>query len=347
MTGAGSQSREHHPEAAQDELRADLLRRVERQIDFPVWLIAHGFHLSPVQRDLTRLAFSNRHGETLHLRRDADSRTWSYETTGHPPERGTLVDLLQKDGSTRDECLERLASCLTPSQGKAEPARYRQALADREHLLGRAVARHIDAVASERAAERNLESLGVPAGTFDRWRFGSPTAMLADPPAIAHSRYRPSDREVVVLERPIDAVAYERVHGRQLATYIYTGDQPADDAKRELAHILASAPRELRVIAAFGRDDRGARLAEELRGLAPGRPVERRAPEFGSRWSDQMQIEHRHRRSLERLHRQPDPLLQAAREQMARALNAGVDQTAIRTAIAGRPGPKRSPGLDR
>lgn len=338
---------DHLPGGPDGDTRAELLNRVARQIDFPAWLVTQGFHVSPVQRDVTRLAFSNRYGEMISLQKDPETRTWSYETTGQPLQRGTLVDLLQREGSTPDECLERLASCLDPSNRNAEPTKYRQALTDRDQSLGRAVARHVQAVALERTAERDLKSLGVVAGTFDRWRFGSAAAVLIDPPDLGHSRSRLSDQEVVILERPIDAIAYERVHGHQLATYIYTGDHPSDEAKRKLARVLADAPRELRIVAAFGRDGRGARLAAELVRLAGDRPVERRPPEFGGRWSDQMQIEHRHRQSLDRLHRGPDFVMQRIREQIARALDSGVDQAAIRTAVIGRAGQGRGPGLDR
>jgi hypothetical protein len=64
--------------------------------------------------------------------------------------------------------------------------------------------------------------------------------------------------------------------------------------------------------------------------------VERRQPEFGNRWSDQMQIEQRHRDSLPQLYRRPDPVIDNVRREMAKALDAGVNQSAIRTAIVRR-----------
>ena len=51
-------------DAQRHEIRANLLERLEKQIDLPAWVIAQGFHLSPVQKDLTKLAFANRHGES-------------------------------------------------------------------------------------------------------------------------------------------------------------------------------------------------------------------------------------------------------------------------------------------
>ncbi len=233
------------------------------QIDLPAWLIAQGFHLSATQREPTRLALCDRHGETLYLRKDVERRTWTYFTERGPVERGTVVDLmLRRDAIGLDECLNRMAACLDPSNRAREPAAYREALADRDNTLRRAVARHLIAVTNERDAERDLERLGVVRGTFDSWRFGPATGVLGDPDDLGHSRYRKGDRAMVFVERPIDAIAYERTHGKQFATYVYTGDNPSDEAKRKIAHVLADAPPELTVVAAFRRDRRG---------IAPGR----------------------------------------------------------------------------
>ena len=336
-------------DAQRHEIRANLLERLEKQIDLPAWVIAQGFHLSPVQKDLTKLAFANRHGEALFLTRDADTRTWSYQTDGEPIERGTIVDLMvRRDGSSLDDCVNRMAACIDSSKQMTvrEPAAYREALADRANTLRRAVARHVATVTLERDAERSLEGLGVVRGSFDRWRFGSADAVLGDPKDLAHSRYRSGDRVMVFLERPIDAIAYEQAHGKQHATYVYTGDNPSDEAKRKIAHIIADAPPDLTIVAAHSRDRRGAALSEDIAELAGRRPVERRPPEFGSRWADQMQMMQRHRDSIPRLHRTPDPVMDNVRREVANALDAGVDQSAIRTAIVRRP-PRGRQGLER
>jgi hypothetical protein len=328
-------------------LRASLLERLGRQIDLPAWLIAQGFHLSATQKDLTRLAFSDRHGETLYLQKDVDRRMWTCCTEREPVERATVVDLMVRRGAiSLDDCVNRMAACLDPSTRTREPAAYREALADRDNTLRPAVGRHVAAVTLERDAERDLERLGVVRGTFDGWRFGAASAVLHDPDDLGHSRYRKGDRAMVFVERPIDAIAYERVHGKQHATYIYVGDNPSEEAKRKIAHVLADAPPELTVVAALAKDRRGASLAEEIADLAGHRTVERRTPQFGNRWADEMQIEQRHRDSLQRLHSRPDPVIDNARREMARALDAGVDHAAIRTAIVRRPSRGRE-GLDR
>lgn len=328
-------------------LRASLLERLGKQIDLPAWLIAHGFHLSAMQRDATQMALCDRHGETLYLQKDVARRVWTYSTEREPGERGTVVDLMvRRDAVSLDECVNRMAACLDFSNKTREPAAYREALADRDNTLHRAVARHIDAMTREHDAEQDLERLGVVHGTFDGWRFGAASAVLHDPEDLGHSRYRKGDRAMVFVERPIDAIAYERTHGQQHATYIYTGDNPSEAAKRKIAHVLADAPPELTVVAAFRRDRRGIALAEEIAQLARHRPVERKPPQFGNRWADEMQIEQRHRDSLQRLRRRPDPAIDSVRHEMAKALDAGVDRSAIRTAIVRRP-PRGRGGLNR
>jgi hypothetical protein len=334
-------------EAQRHELRATLLEQLAKRIDLPAWVIAQGFHLSPVQRDPQKLAFADRHGEVLFLTKDLEAGRWTYVTDGEPFQRGTLIDLMvRRDGLSPDECVNRMGACLDPSKRTGEPAAYREALADRDNTLRNAVGRHVAIMTTEKAAERDLEHLGVVRGTYDSWRFGPASAVLKDPERLAHSRYRPGDRAMVFVERPIDAVAYERAHGKQHATYVYTGDLPTSEEKRKIGHIIASAPADLMVVAAVSRGARGSALAEEIAELAGKRPVERRTPEFGSRWADQMQIEQRHRVSLERVNRRPDPALENARRAMAEALDAGVDQAAIRTAIVRRP-PRGRHGIER
>jgi hypothetical protein len=340
-------AREPSVDDEREAVRASLLERLGKQIDLPAWLVAQGFHLSATQREPTQLALSDRHGETLYLKKDLDRRTWTYFTEREPVDRGTVVDLMvRRDAISLDECLNRLADCLDPSKRTREPAAYREALADRANTLHRAVARHVAALSLERDAERDLERLGVVRGTFDGWRFGAASAVLNDPQELGHSRYRQGDRAMVFVERPLDAIAYERVHGKQHATYLYVGDHPSEETKRKIAHVLANAPPELTVVVALAKDRRGAALAEEIADLAGHRIVERKTPQFGNRWADEMQIEQRHRDGLQRLHGRPDPVIENVRREMAKALDAGVDRAAVRTAIVRRPSRGRD-GPDR
>ena len=105
-----------------------LLERLEQQIDLPAWVVAQGFHLSPVQKDPTKLAFADRHGETLLLTKDLNASRWTYQTGQEPIERGTVVDLMvRRDAISLDDCVNRMAACLDPSQRTGEPAAYREA----------------------------------------------------------------------------------------------------------------------------------------------------------------------------------------------------------------------------
>ncbi|HVV53345.1 MAG TPA: hypothetical protein VHO06_27055 [Polyangia bacterium] len=331
-------------DAQRHQVRTKLLEQLEKQVDLPAWLVAGGFHLSPIQLDPTKLAFADRHGDTLFLTKDLAAERWLYQTGREPIERGTVVDLMiRRDGCSLDGCVDRMAACVGLSKPTREAVAYREASG--EITLRRAVDRHLASMTVERDAQRALESMGLERGTFDGERFGPASAALKDPEDLGHSRYREGDRAIVILERPIDGVAYERSHGKQHATYIYVGDNPSEHTKRVLAHIIADAPRNLTVVAALGRDRRGAALSGEIAKLAGARPVERRPPEYGNRWADQMQIEGRHRESLRRLSRQADPALEKVRGQIGRAIDAGVDFAAIRTAIVRRPG--RGRGLDR
>ena len=333
-------------DAHRHQVRTSLLERLEKQINLPAWVVAQGFHLSVVQKDPTKLAFADRQGDTLLLTKDLSAGRWLYQTDREPIERGTVVDLMvRRDASSLDECVDRMAACVDLSKQTREAAKYREASA--EDTLRRAVERHVAAQSVERDAEKGLEGLGLERGAFDRWRFGRASLVLKDPDGLAHSKCRERDRAIVIVERPIDAIAYERTHGKQHAMYIYVGDNPSDQTKRNLAHIIADAPGNLTVVAALAKDRRGAALAEEIAEMAGRRPVERRPPEFGNRWADQMQIEGRHRASLARLHRRPDPVVENVRHQMAKALDAGVDPSAIRTAIVRRPARTRGQGFDR
>ena len=297
--------------AAEIESRAALqkqwLERLEPQVDLPAWLLARGFELAPGNTDPTCVALTNSSLEVYNLRKDPDRGAWTYVNTANPSDRGTVVDfMVRHDGATLAACVDRLAGCVTRSHLTPEGIAYQQTLRQHASTLDRLQTTHIAAVNAERSALRQLEHLGVDCSRYDQSRFGpvrseqDVAALLRDPPALAHSRFRATDRQVVLVERPIDALAYERAHGRQEACYIYTGDNPSGDSKRKIAHLLADLPDGMQVVLALGRDRRGDELASQLAKLAPNLRTERQKPQLGARWADQMQMEHRHRRSLQR-----------------------------------------------
>ena len=160
------------------------------------------------------------------LTKDLNASRWTYQTGQEPIERGTVIDLMvRRDAISLDDCVNRMAACLDPSQRTGEPAAYREAQADRDNTLRKAVARHISVMTAERDSERGLEHLGVVRGSFDSWRFGPASAVLHDPADLGHSRYRAGDRAMVFVEatdrrhrlraRPRQAARDVRLHGRQ------------------------------------------------------------------------------------------------------------------------------------
>jgi hypothetical protein len=291
------------------DVQEELLQRFARMIDLPAFVGQRGFRLSE-QQEPGRLCMIDRStGEILRLEKDVERGGWTYNSGGDPSDRGTVVDYLQRrDGSSRTACVDRLAACCDErGRGSPEAARYRAFLRAMPENLRRAAREHERIKLAEHATAKALERLGVPRGTLDEWRFGALkresdiTALTSEPKALWGSSYRPGDRAVVLIERPIDAIAYERVHGRQSVCYLATGSRPDDEQRKRLAHILAEVPGGVGVVLAYGRDEAGRRLAQEVQSLAPMVDMKRQTPNFGARWADQMQLERRHAISLRRV----------------------------------------------
>jgi len=291
------------------DAQEELLQRFGRMIELPAFLAQQGFELTkprePGQLCMTRQTT----GERVLLDKDVERGGWSYVSASDPTDRGSVVDFVARhDGATRKACLERLIACCDERGLSSEEAtRYRAALRAVPENLARATREHEQAKRAELAANMTLERLGVARGTLDEWRFGAVKqaadvgALVNEPKALWASKYRAGDKAVVLVERPIDAIAYERAHGRQSVCYLATGSRPDEEQRRRLAHVLAEVPDGARVVLAYGRDEEGRKLAAEVQGLAPLARMERHAPEFGARWSDQMQLERRHALSIRKV----------------------------------------------
>lgn len=142
----------------------------------------------------------------------------------------------------------------------------------------------------------------------DEWRFGEMKSerdvarALREPQRdLWSSKHRPTDRSIVLAERPIDAMSFEQTRGHQTTCYLATGSKLDARQRDQLRAVLGDLPPGMSVVLAFGRDERGRRLASEVEALAPGIKMEGAAPAFGARWNDQVQLERRHARSLDRL----------------------------------------------
>lgn len=287
-----------------------LVERFEKTIDMPAYLSSRGFVASHAEPRADHLAMTGPKGEVLRLQKDLDRGGWTYANASVAADRGSLVSFLERhEGLDRKAALEMLIACADERRRDVGVATaYRNHLRDKPEGLRRAEASYLEGAARRQEANRMLQRLGVAAASFDSWRFGAVrgaedvTQLLAEPAAgtLSPSRYRPTDRKLVLVERPIDAIAYEARHGRQEACYIATGSNLDPDRKRRLAHLLAEA-RGVDVVLAFGRHRAGEDLAAQVQALAPMLRIERRGPEVGGRWADQMQLEGRHARSLGRL----------------------------------------------
>jgi hypothetical protein len=291
------------------DVQEELLQRFGRMIDLPAFLGQQGFELSARQEPGCLCMTRPSSGDTLRLEKDVERGGWSYASATDPSDRGNVVDFVARhDSITRKACLDRLVACCDErAYASPEATQYRAFARDMPPDLARAVRDHERTRLEELAGSKALDRLGVAHGTLDEWRFGAVrreadvSTLMGEPKTLWGSRYRAGDKAVVVVERPIDAIAYERAHGRQAACYLATGSNPPEEERKRLAHLLAEAPEGTRVVLAFGRDDAGRRLAKEVQTLAPMTRMERHAPELGVRWADQMQMERRHALSLQRV----------------------------------------------
>ena len=292
------------------EPRDILLDRFEKAIDMPAYLASRGFELSKQQPDRDHIAMHGPKGEHVLLRKDLDRGVWTYTDVESPSQRGSVVAFLeQREGLDRKASLELLVACADERRRDVPAAvQYRDMVRAKPEDLKQAEGNHLAGVERRRAANNVLERLGVSVESFNAGRFGavrdeSDVVRLVTEPKegkLWPSQYRPTDRKLVLVERPIDAVAYERRHGAQHTCYIATGGALDEEKKRRIAHLLAEVKNGMDVVIAYGRDRQGENLATKVRGLAPMLRMERQGPEFGSRWADQMQIEGRHARSLNR-----------------------------------------------
>jgi hypothetical protein len=241
-------------------LHKQLLERLETQVDLPAWLVSRGFQIAPLQPDPVHLVMTGPSLEVFHLRKDLDRGGWSYTNPSDPSDRGTVADFMfRRDAATIESCVNRLVGCVNRSDLSPEGLGYQEAVRDRGNTLHAAEAQHVAALMMEREASQQLEHLGVERRHLDEWRFGhvrsvdDVAALLGDPKSLEHSRFRQTDQQLVVVERPIDAIAYERTHGKERACYAYVGDNPSRDTKQKLAHVIADLPDGMKVVSALGR----------------------------------------------------------------------------------------------
>ena len=287
----------------------ELLARFSKEVDLPAYLSQRGFEVVSDAKNAAYIAMAHKpSGQVLLIARDADGRGWSYKSAMDPRDRGSVADYLERhERLSRPAALERVVACLDPRRRDvAEAVAYRAHLHDKPRALVEAESRHALAVRERAEALKALARVGIRTATMPEWRVGSlaggATAVdkiLSEPAEIWASRYKPTDKKLIIAERPIDALSYGQSKGERDACYLAVGGELTPTRKTQIAHLLADLPSGMSVVIACGRDQAGRQLAGELQSLAPQIKMERAQPEFGARWNDQVQLESRHARSLE------------------------------------------------
>jgi Toprim-like len=140
-------------------------------------------------------------------------------------------------------------------------------------------------------ARRLLRRFGIRVEGVDTWRFGRAESandvsrVLAEPTELWMSRFRPTDKRLVFVERPIDALSYEQAIGGRQSCYMAVGAL-LPRQRRMVGHVLRELPAGVTVVLAFGGDEHGEHLAQQVGALARGLPVVRHSPDDGGSWND-------------------------------------------------------------
>ena len=290
--------------------REVLLARFERLIDLPAFLGQRGYEATGPTNPAGLTMTNSATGDSLVLRKDLVRGSWSYTNPRDPSDHGAIAAYLaRRDHLSPNACLDRIVACLDIWRtDDPEALRYRGYARGQPTPLGPAVAAYLKAADHEHRATKALERVGVLRGSLDEWRFeGMKTEAevaraLREPQRdLWASKHRLTDRCLVLTERPIDAMSFAQTSGNQTSRYLATGSRLEEHRKDRIRAVLTDLPSGMSVVLAFGRDEQGRRLAEEVQALAPKMKMERAAPAFGARWNDQVQLERRHARSIERL----------------------------------------------
>jgi hypothetical protein len=287
----------------------ELLACFAKEVDLPAYLAHRGFAVVPDARNAAYIAMANTtSGQILLVAKEADGRSWTYKSATDPRDRGSVADYLERhERLSRSAALERIVACLDPRRKDVPQAvAYRTQLHGKPRALVEAEARHDLAVRERAEALKALARVGIRTAAMPEWRVGSleggATAVnkiLSEPSEIWASRYKPTDKKLIIAERPIDALSYGQSKGERDACYLAVGGELTPTRRTQLAHLLADLPAGMSVVVACGRDGAGRELASQIEALAPQIKMERAQPEFGARWNDQVQLESRHARSLE------------------------------------------------
>jgi hypothetical protein len=293
-----------------EDIREKMIASFEKTFDLPALLATRGFVVPPGERDPLFVEMTNSAtGQTLLLRKDLDAGGWSFHNPANPTDRGRAAEyFINHEKTSREQSLDRLIGYATERNSSPDATAYRRACRAKSPELRAAEDGHKIALLQEKATQRLLRDYGVQPSQIEGGRFGQfrkPSdldRLVADPKGLNASAFRPTDQKIVFTERPLDGIAYDRAVGNGHACYMYTGANPSPESLHKIAHVLAAVRPPMSVVLAYGQDDRGRELAARLRALAPTVQMQHEAPKFGVRWGDQLQLQQRHERSMQRVH---------------------------------------------
>jgi len=305
---------------AQEEALAGVKAQLGRVVDMPALLSSRGYSLSPGCTGEAGVEMTKQ-SDKLTLTKGEDGG-WRFQAPDGST--GGSGEVLVRGGVPEKAVIDKLFALSQPKASRdPEVLAYHSARLQKPAELTQAEKGYAWARDVEMALNRRLDGMGIRPETLDeRFRKLTPEALLREPEQVWWSKPRPSDRTVVLVERPIDGVAHATLTKRQDAVYVAIGSSLAEGApgkdEREgvVKHLLAAAAG-VNVVVAFGASRSGEELAARVRELAPAevrQTMTREPPRFGERWSEQLAMEKQHAKSvrpaLERAQQQKVPGLQ-------------------------------------
>jgi len=276
------------------------LDELAKHVDMPAYLLARGYGVAPGCTGRDGIDFV-KGDEVVRVGR-LDSGPWTFTDPKEPWRSRSMSDFLrEREGLPAKEALARIVDLQRRGTRAEVGVAYQRLKTTRPPELQAAEAELAREMSGAKLAERMLERIGVPRASYDEWRFGklrssSLETLTREPEGLWGSRSRSADKMLVLVERPIDAVAYESVRGQQECCYLAVGKLTGEQAQK-LAHVLGDV-RGVKVALAFGATERGQALAERVRAIAPMVAMERHAPPSIGRWAEHQELQQQHSAAL-------------------------------------------------
>jgi hypothetical protein len=305
----------------------DELERFKRDINLVHYAGTCGYQVD--RRESSRSSVVMRHpgnDDKIVIARNADDGHWTYFSVRDERDNGSVVDFVQR---RRNMTLGRLRQELRPWVGGLAPSPPPgfvvpevQALRKDRVAVAAEFARAELVANSAYLNGRGLrpETLADPrfAGTFrvdargnvlfphhdDQGLCGFETKnrgftgfAAGGAKTIWHSRTKPDDRRLVLVESAIDGLSYHQLHPSTDTRYVSISGEPSPLGRDIIARAIRKMPTDAAIVVAFDRDAGGDKLWAEVHALVPERAVVRVMPPVmpGRRkdWNDFVQLQER------------------------------------------------------